>query len=149
VTSFAAGDPLVSPWMLPGTPSGGQIVTDVRADPVVLRIRRQGAAPASPGPSGGAGGDAGSSSGSGSAQSGGAPGAPGGGGASGGDRRRPKLSLLRVRRSKGRLVASFRLSEAARVATRIDRAKKAKKRVRTRYRTTKRLAVRSLPAGKR
>lgn len=77
------------------------------------------------------------------------PGAPGGGGASGGDRRRPKLSLLRVRRSKGRLVASFRLSEAARVATRIDRAKKAKKRVRTRYRTTKRLAVRSLPAGKR
>lgn len=43
----------------------------------------------------------------------------------------------------------LRLSEAARVATRIDRAKKAKKRVRTRYRTTKRLAVRSLPAGKR
>jgi hypothetical protein len=134
--SYAAGDPIAGPALLAGAPQSDQIAIDVAADHLVLRIQRQGDVPGSTGSTGGGAGPGPGSSGA-------------GGGGSGGDRRRPRLSGLRVRRSKGRLVASFRLSEAARVATRVDRARKGGRRARPRYRTTKRLAVRALPAGKR
>jgi hypothetical protein len=135
-TAYEAGDPMLGTGYLPGRLDGDRITVDVGANPVLLRIRsRGGAVPAAPGtpgrtppPAGPAGGPA-----------------PGGSTAAL-DTRRPRLARLRVKRVGRRYVASFRLSEAARVSVRLDRGRRGS---RTRFRFLRRLAARPLRAGAR
>jgi hypothetical protein len=135
-----AGDPHQSSGFMPvGLDGGGRTVQDIGAHPLVLHVRSPGAgAPSTAVPA------AGSATGT----AGPVPGAePSAATAhAGADRRRPRVSRLRIRRVGRRYVASFRLSESARATTRVDRARRGS---RTRFRAVRRLTARRLSAGAR
>jgi hypothetical protein len=134
------GDPIHSDGFMPvGIDGAGRTVLDLGADPLVLRVRSPGlGAPADAVPAAGRGG-AGPT----------VPAAqpPAATAQAAVDSRRPRVSRLRIRRVRRRYVAVFRLSEAARVVTRVDRARRGSRR--TRFRTLKRLTPRQLRAGAR
>jgi hypothetical protein len=139
--SAGAGDPVGSPGFMPVHIDGaGRTVHDIGADPLVLHVRSPGAgAPAGAVPVAGAG-----AAGRDATTSGAAPSAATAPGVA--DKRRPRVSRLRIRRVGRRYVAFFRVSEPARVTTRVDRARRGS---RVRYRAVKRLTARQMRAGAR
>jgi hypothetical protein len=134
--SAEAGDPVHSAGFMPvGIDGAGRTVRDIAGDPLVLHVRSPGAgAPADAVPA--------------AARPAGLPAAPPGAGilSTTADKSRPRVSRLRIRRVGRRHVAEFRLSEAARVTSRVDRARRGS---RKRFRVLKRLTARQLRAGGR
>jgi hypothetical protein len=133
LVAFARGNPLSGPALMPGTIDGGRIIQRVGAAPTLLRLAIR--------PGGQAGlrlpGTAG------------APGTNGDASGRSGDRDTtpPRIRTIKVRRiTRTRYAVYFRLSEAARVGARLDRARKGS---RGRYRLLRRVAARQLRSGTR
>ncbi len=136
--SAGAGDPIHSAGFIPvGLDGSGRTVQDIGRDPLVLHVRSPGAgAPADAVPAAGRPAGAAPTAG----------GAPSATAQATVDTTRPRVSRLRIRRVGRRYVAVFRLSEPARVTTRVDRARRGS---RVRFRAIKRLTARQVRPGAR